>query len=730
VGENTVQVAAVEALDWNPELHEPAFGPLEPLVPPSQPQAEDPATEPPVFSPAQQPAEDGVGYPAADGRTYYRPGLRVADRAPGLLAGPDVWFQRDPQGGLRLDWALTTTRPAAVPADAVPLRLDVMQVRLLWEGGERLFDPPAAIPVTVIGPGAPEEPAVLLRGGTDLLPADARALELAMADAGSGCHLELHGSFAYAMFESGNGQLDYYLARYGMDVDLRGMDAALVLAMFDEHGWDADHRKAEGTDEDDFQAALPVLVEGRSLVVRQVPFVFDPRDEPNGPIYRALHGTATLSARWRRSAVGWVRDSGFPNTVYRLPDELRLAFNPDLGTPHVITTLYQGAAAGAAVTPAGTGSVAVAEGTVGVRVLMRVAPWQDPRQVVQTRELVGARTAQVVVGPVASAVLRLGGSFPEGIRVLGASGDGVPVPLTGAADLLLDLSLEYFQLLCGMIGGAVGLPGQVEVTLTDADPDAGAGDSGTVTVTVPVNLRMDTVQDLPVSVEVPTGSGSASGSASASGSGSSPTVVRITNRAGTAVRIGGCAAVFVQASDSSVVPLGTRPARCVSVFPVELAAGASAELALEAVDPRPDDWWNAVLVELLDKTMVEDAGAVLLRTNQVAGSGELTWSVRVSCPVFAAQPRPQRWTNLVALEVEITAPGFDTTTVVLDAATGATTITMRQPLADLVAGRSAGIRTATFRVRNNYTDHQGSWTAPQQQSGTHLIVYPNQSEND
>ena len=47
------------------------------------------------------------------------------------------------------------------------------------------------------------------------------------------------------------------------------------------------------------------------------------------------------------------------------------------------------------------------------------------------------------------------------------------------------------------------------------------------------------------------------------------------------------------------------------------------------------------------------------------------------------------------------------------------TITLRKPLAELVAGGAAGIQTATFRVRNNYADHQGQWTAPQQQSGDH-----------
>jgi hypothetical protein len=165
-------------------------------------------------------------------------------------------------------------------------------------------------------------------------------------------------------------------------------------------------------------------------------------------------------------------------------------------------------------------------------------------------------------------------------------------------------------------------------------------------------------------------------------------------------------------------------------FPLELAKDGTAELIFEPVEPQEGDWWNAVLVDLLDKTMVDDARTLLVRANELAGSGELTWDLTVVSPIFAAAALPERWANLVAVEVEISAPGFDTTTVALRKDMPSRMLTMRKPLSELVAGNAAGIQTATYRVRNNYVDHQGQWTEAQQQSGQELFVYPNPAPED
>jgi hypothetical protein len=115
----------------------------------------------------------------------------------------------------------------------------------------------------------------------------------------------------------------------------------------------------------------------------------------------------------------------------------------------------------------------------------------------------------------------------------------------------------------------------------------------------------------------------------------------------------------------------------------------------------------------------------VVRANELAGSGELAWDLTVVSPILAAAALPEQWANLVAVEVEISAPGFDTTTVALRKDMPSRTLTMRKPLSELVAGSAAGVQTATYRVRNKYVDHQGEWTEAQQQPGQELFVYPN-----
>jgi hypothetical protein len=130
-------------------------------------------------------------------------------------------------------------------------------------------------------------------------------------------------------------------------------------------------------------------------------------------------------------------------------------------------------------------------------------------------------------------------------------------------------------------------------------------------------------------------------------------------------------------------------------------------------------------VDLLDKTMADDAQTLLVRANELAGSGGPARDLTVVSPIFAAAALPERWANLVAVEVEISARGFDTTTVALRKDMPSRTLTMRKPLSELVVGSAVGVQTATYRVHNNYVDHQAQWTEAQQQPGQELFVHPN-----
>jgi hypothetical protein len=731
-------------------------------------------TSGPDFGTGAEPVDDAVWYAATDGTGYYRPGLRIADRQPGMLAGPDVWFLKDDRGVIRLQWSLADVPPAGAPATVRPLPITVNAARLVWQGGSRTFDTPVIDPLPQTGEGKPR---FLLRGGALLPPDEAANLESVMSRADSGCRLEVDYSYSYVMQVVDTPPPDPSPKDPPIDWEIhpvdpigpRGSPRRLPMAIERAPGRIAAFQAADlapattmmnasvlsespaggaaglaATAVADVPMArfAATAVESTTLarssmlmmrpelltafnqnkvddiiatqrsqhpdqrirsVTRTVPFIFNPTDPPNRPIYRSLHGVASLNDQWAPLADGWVRDSGFPNTVYRLPDEIRLAFDADMGTPHVVTTLHR-----------------EGDAATTVRLLMRLAPWQDPRKVVALRKVIQSEAAQVTPGPVESATLQLGGSFPEAIKILSA-GAAVPISLDVGAEILMELSLEFFQLLCGMLGGKAGLDGTVIVTLTHpsgaggtaAGPPAGPT-TGPTTVPVPVKLRMDKVNDLPVSLEAPGGK-------------LRPDSVTVTNRSNTKIRIGGCQAVFLQMDEQSIVPLGSHPARCTTSFPVEMAPNGTAALTFEAVNANPEDFWNAILVDLLDKEMVDDAAAILLKANQLAGSGELTWDLTVSCPPFAAPTMPDKWNTLSAVEVEVAAPGFTTTTVVLRKETPSKKISMTKPLVDLITGGASGIQTATFRVRNDYTDRQGQWTAPQQQSGNELIAYPSSS---
>ena len=130
-------------------------------------------------------------------------------------------------------------------------------------------------------------------------------------------------------------------------------------------------------------------------VVGPSPSSSSPSDEQNGPIYRSLHGAANLSEDWAHGEAGWLCESVFPNTVNRLPDAMRIAWNPRVGgrtwcrpAPH--PGRY---AAGASAAAAGS--------------LPR------PRQRVLARKIVGMPAATVVIGEVQGSTLKLAGSFPK-----------------------------------------------------------------------------------------------------------------------------------------------------------------------------------------------------------------------------------------------------------------------------------------------------------------------------
>lgn len=696
----------------------------------------------PTFAVGQEPTADGVAYTDTAGTAWYRPQLGVAARGAGRRPGPDVWFLKDDDGVITLTWTLDVRPFGGQPEGAQPLPLTVTAVALVWADGRRAFDPPGLTPVEG---HATDQAAFRVQGGAQLTKAEAAQLESAMNHPESAARLEVTYTYTYTVqtpVEPDAGPVvdrpdvvvrDHRRSRILRTPKLasrflqpfaatRAVDAATtaaasadlaVVPALQPGATDlvfARRRVSPALRDLVLQVDLQQVIatqqtrpESRTqTVTRTVPFVFEPSDEQNGPIYRSLHGSANLGTQWQHGAGGWVRESVFPNTVNRLPDAMRLAWNPELGGPHMVPTLHRDA-----------------DGRPRVRLLLRLAPYQDANARVTVRRLLGMPAASIVIGEVASSTMRLGGSFPEELSVVGDA--GAPAPLTGV-DLTLDLSLAYYQLFCQQIATPVGVPGQVSVVL-DAPPapDGGTTPPAPETTTVGVGIRLDRVDDLPCTLTVPDTL--------------SPSTVTLTNASGIDLVLGGAAVTLLQTDADSAVPVDTFPGRCTSRFPLTVAAGASVELAVEPdVDPGDTSaegfLWNAVLLEVLDKKMTTTPDVMLAHVHELAGGSEISRDITVSSPLFSTGTLPPKWADLASIEVEVTPPGGHPVSVVLSLAAPSQQVAAAITLQAVAAGASGGITTVSYRVRNNYLDHQGAFGPPQSSSGSELVAYPNPTEPD
>ncbi len=722
----------------------------------------------PDFPAAAEPLQDGVAYTANDGIAYYRPLLRVGSRGPGMRPGPDVWFLQDDQGAISFQWTLESVPLTGGPAGARPLPITITSVRMVWApNGSQDFQAPGTDPV--LPPADDQPAFKIHGGLQLLTMPEASALESVMNNPNPACRLEVTYTYSYtvqvAQPESDPGPvwrpdrivrdhrdprifgtrreqllLQPLLARAVADfnptqlaevvtpVAEQTVQPVATTAMFAQalafRAVDPNDAMVARSDvmqqirplrlstairdEIDIRAILQpdTRPEARTqTVLRSVPFVFEPADEQNRPIYRSLHDSANLTGDWTLQGedVGWLRDSDFPNTVFRLPDAMRLAWDPEAAGPRLVPTLYRNA-----------------QGDPRVRLLLQLASWQDPNRVVLTRKGIDLPAARVVVGPVDGSTLHLGGAFPEALSVVGGD-TSLAINLITGAELALDISLEFYQFFCGLVATPEGLSGTVNVDI-GAKPAAGDQPAVPRNVTIPVLIRLDRVSDLPCKVTIP--------DTTTDKDKLRPQVVTVTNLAGAQISIGGCAGTFLQGDKESVVPVDTYPALCTSTFPITLDPGASTDLTFEMSTPDPDLIWNGVLVELLDKKLTAAPSDILKKVHDRSSSTDVGRLLTVSCPVFQSADRPARWASLISVEVELRVGTIRPVSAVISAANPTRSIDLPATLQDLVQGAPGGITSVGYRVRNNYNDHQGQWTELDEQAGIELVIYPNPAQGD
>lgn len=689
----------------------------------------------PHFTPAQEPNRDGAAFQAVNGQIYYRPDLRVAQRSTAPL-GPEVRFLKDPAGTVRLLFELEEAPPPGLPDGAEPLSVKPGAVTLSWQENGQPRQQVFASP-TLVGtddPQAPGRPDFRLRVAAELRADEVDLLYRALSSAGAAAQVTVTFTCGYWVDESvvvdptppPPGRGPRFPRRPWLDrlvplsphllihenltrveepspplpsapVAAAGLGRSLqtsVLLRADLLDLVRDQAQRRETRPDFRNVEL----------VRTVPFFFDPALEHNRPIYSAVVGDASLSDTWENIGLGLVRAADFPNTVYRLPDEIRLAYNADLGAPHVIPTLYRGA-----------------DDEVRVRVLLRAAPWYDPATLVALRDLLrktsgGALSAaNVVMGGYEKAVLRLGGAFPEQIRALGGATQ-TEIGLEGSFELVLDLSLEFYRLLAELLVGPVGLTGEVDVTLKMA-PDASGAPAQTKVFHLPLRLQLGDVANLPADVRV-------------ASEAVSPGEVQVINTAGAEARVGGCAVRLLQFDTNSVAPLEVFEAAVQApAFPATLAPGAELTLRVGPRDATTSELWNAVQVELLGHELTAPAREVMDRIHELAPSGAVRWTLTVESPLLTRTPLPPAYANLHRIEVRIESQGFAAQQVVLSPERPQAQVTLDRTLREIVGDAAGDLARFSYRVRNIYLDRPGPWGEPQIGEGSTLFVFPQPAEN-
>lgn len=666
----------------------------------------------PHFVQGQEPLQDNKTYKSVDGLHYYRPQFRLATRA-GEIPGPDVRFLRDGDGKIRLHLELEEVPSNFANSQPFAVRIDDLTLR--WGDKRKLFPAPS---IFFDNEMDRNKSRIVMRAGIEIAPNELDMIYQGMQQNAS---LELKLSYGYwidaaqetttpvmanVLFSPAIARLGHIntmtrtrtlpltagarVAATNVTVRQPKFSRMSTLGSLD---WSRFERgrvfreREERERKHNFKTAT---------VTRSVSMHLDANLSQNRPIYSAIKtNDENLSMTWIDTSFGFIRQSNFSNTVYRLPDELRLAFNPLLGAPHVIPQLYTDE-----------------NEKVRVRVVLRVISHHDPQKLIDLCDFLyrdsagGLAMPSVIVGGYAQANLRVTTAFPEEITVLG--GEDVIFSLENGVDITLDLSLDYYRYLSELLTSPIGMTGEVSVTLE-------VDDDGTALVKrVPMRLVLDKVAGIDLEVRIDSEQ-------------VSPTKMSLTNSAQCDIRVEDCIPRLLQIDENSVVPLTVFKAESKTNFPVVIKSG---ETLLAEIEPKEDteEIWNAVQVVFKGQGLTKDPDQLLNHIHDTSPSTPLLRKVKVECPLFLAPHISDDFASLYRVMVEIDRPGYSVEQILLGRDKVDGEVTMQRSLRDLIGEDPEVATSFTYRVRNIYYDHEGVWSEDRSAEGENLFVFPNPIE--
>lgn len=667
----------------------------------------------PRFQSSQAPSQDNQIYTANDGQRYYRPIFRLAERE-GQIPGPAVRFLKDADGNMRLHLELEET-PSNFN-DAQPFAVHVEALAVIWPAGRQTFPAPTIFFDQTV---SSDRPRIIIRAGMDIPANQIEPLYQAMQQ---NAQLVLSLSYGYWLqeqpsqptppitprpfpfprpFPDGGFKLpQQQLVQYKFVQPVlanKALDRAGVVRRLNIPNVSADVLANSVKLEREQQAREQKQNYTKAAIQRTLSFVFDAGLRQNLPIYAAIRaGDDSLRAAWIDTEFGLIRQAEFANTVYRLPDEFRLAFNPELGLPYFIPQLYRDS-----------------EETVRVRVTLRVIPHHDPAKLSALRDFLyrdsagGLANPSVIVGSYEKATLKLTTAFPEEISIL--EGSEADIALEGGVQMTLDLSLEYYRYLAELMTTSIGVTGEITVTLSPS-----SGEEAGLVKRIPMSLRLNALAGIALETKVFEET-------------LSPHKIELTNATNATIEIGNCVPRLLQIDSNSIVPLAIFQASPTTAMPLVLAPAEKTVVEVQPVNLK-DEVWNALHLTLLNPQLTQNATDVLERIHDVSPSGSLAWKISIECPLFKSASLPDALAGLYRVVVEISREGYAPQRVILGKETPENEVIMQRSLKEILGKNAAGLPVFNYRVQNIYFDREGAWSDYKAAEGNSLFIFPNRDE--
>lgn len=443
---------------------------------------------------------------------------------------------------------------------------------------------------------------------------------------------------------------------------------------------------------------------------------FPPTNPANRPIYAKVDPSfgSNPDADWVQTNFGFIKDSGVPNHFYILPDSYGLAFDTTLGMPNmsVILRVEGGPTDGPPV--------------YRVRVRFVVMPRLDATRLQNLRKLLrdeqGIAYADLVIGGYDKAFFtpthlfdQLGSTVVAGATLPTAQ----PVDASGAFELVLDCTMEFYTLLTKMLVApdSGGLEGSVTITLKTPDKS----------VEVPVHLRLDRTANHPLTIKLatadPVGTPT-SPDASDTPQPMGPSVVVIDNPSQVEVTVDQVLPTLLVMDEH--MPYACLAATAVATpLALDLPAGAEA-VKVTLAPPESFPLWSAVAVDFGNANLKLNPAVVLDRIHQLATSANLASTVRVwSFLLQHPDQIPQSLAGLVGIHVQVQKGSGMPIDVSLVIGAAEQKVQVAFTLADLVAGMSPDQPTFRYRCKNIFAAGEAAtWPDWQTNTGRDLLVFP------